>query len=127
MRTDGTLVGTHWGPVSAIRPQPRTLHAAEIWVGTPAAPWGSRKLPRALAAGDHRRTLFRTLLRHSEGVPVEFADGSRGTVAEVILPALGFDFWAEKLIVTTADGRRRLPVRDVQRLQIRPPKIEVRP
>jgi hypothetical protein len=79
------------GPVSAVQPQPRRRHADEIWVITPTAPWGSRRLPRSLAAGNHRRTLFRALLRHSEGVPVEFADGSRGVVEDVVLPVLGFD------------------------------------
>jgi hypothetical protein len=113
-------------PVSAVQPQPRRHHQSEVWAHTPTVPWGSRRLPRTLLAGDQRRTLFRTLLRHSEGVPVEFADGTRGTVEDVVLPALGFDFWAEELIVATPN-RCRLPVRDVLRLQIRPPKIEARP
>jgi len=113
-------------PVSAVQPQPRRHHQSEVWTHTPTAPWGSRRLPRTLLAGDQRRTLFRTLLRHSEGVPVELADGTRGTVEDVVLPALGFDFWAEELIVATP-SRCRLPVRDVLRLQIRPPKIEARP
>lgn len=111
-------------PVSAVQPQPRRHHENDVWVHTPTAPWGSRRLPRALLAGDQRRTLFRTLLRHSEGVPVAFADGTCGSVEEVVLPALGFDFWAEELVVATADGRRRMPVLDVRRLQTRPAKIE---
>jgi hypothetical protein len=92
MRPDGTLVGTHWGPLSAIRAQPRHWHENEVWVHTPTPPWGSRRLPRTLLAGDPRRTLYRTLLRRAEGVPVVFADGSNGVVAEVVLHALGFDF-----------------------------------
>ena len=114
-------------PASAVQPQPRRRHQNEVWVHTPTVPWGSHRLPRTLLAGDQRRTLLRTLLRHSEGVPVEFADGTRGAVEDVVLPALGFDFWAEELVVATANERRRVPVQDVLRLQIRPPRIEVRP
>jgi hypothetical protein len=114
-------------PVSAVQPQPRRHHQNEVWIHTPTVPWGSRRLPRTLLAGDQRRTLFRTLLRYSEGVPVEFADGTCGAVEEIVLPALGFDFWVEELVVATAEERRRVPVRDVLRLQIRPPRIEVCP
>ena len=117
---------THtFGPVSAVRPQPRRRHADEVWVGAPTAPWGSRRLPSVLEADDHRRTLFGTLLRHSEGVPVEFPDGTRGVVEDAVLPALGFDFWAEELVIATLDGRRRVPVLDVRRVHIRRPRIEV--
>jgi hypothetical protein len=123
MRPDGTLVGTHWGPLSAIGRQPRRGHANEIWVHTPTVPWGSHSLPRTLAAGDPRRTLFRSLLRRAEGVPVEFADGSTGIVAGVVLPMLGFDFWAEELAVTATGGRRRVPVGSVRQIDIRPPRI----
>jgi hypothetical protein len=56
-------------------------------------------------------------------VPVAFADGSEGVVADVVLPALGFDFWAEELAVTAADGRRRVPVRRVRQVDVRPPRI----
>ena len=112
-------------PVSAVREQRRERHAAEVSPGTPAAPWGSRRLPRTLAAGDDRRTLFRTLLRHSEGVPVEFADGTSGAVEHVVLPALGFDFWAEELVVATPDGRRRVSVGEVRELRIRTPEIKL--
>ncbi len=114
-------------PVSAVQLHPRRHHENEVWVHTPAVPWGSRRLPRTLLAGDRRRTLFRTLLRHSECVPVEFADGTCGSVDEVVLPALAFDFWAEELVVATGEERRRVPVRDVLRLRIRPPRIEVGP
>ncbi len=110
-------------PVSAVRPQPRSRHATEVWVGTPTAPWGSRGLPRTLLAGDPRRVLCRTLLRRSEGVPVEFPDGTRGVVADVVLPALGFDFWAEALSVATPGGQRRVPVSHVRRLDVRRPRI----
>jgi hypothetical protein len=123
MRPDGTLVGTHWGPFSAIGRQPRRGHANEVWVHTPTEPWGSQRLPRTLAAGDPRRTLFRSLLRRAEGVPVAFADGSEGVVADVVLPALGFDFWAEEHAVTAADGRRRVPVGHVRQIDVRPPRI----
>lgn len=114
-----------FGPVSAVRPQPRRRHADEAWVGTPTAPWGSLRLPSVLQADDHRRTLYRTLLRHSEGVAVEFPDGTRGVVEDILLPALGFDFWAEELVIATPDGRRRVPVRDVRRVHIRQPRIDV--
>jgi hypothetical protein len=123
MRPDGTLVGTHWGPLSAIGKQPRRGHANEVWAHTPTEPWGSQRLPRTLAAGDPRRTLFRSLLRRAEGVPVVFADGSGGVVADVVLPALGFDFWAEELAVTVGDGRRRVPVGHVRQIDVRPPRI----
>lgn len=123
MRPDGTLVGTHWGPLSAIGQQPRRSHANEVWVHTPTEPWGSHRLPHTLAAGDPRRTLFRSLLRRAEGVPVAFADGSEGVVADVVLAPLGFDFWAEELAVTAADGRRRVPVGRVRQIDVRPPRI----
>jgi len=123
MRPDGTLVGTHWGPLSAIGQQPRRGHTNEVRVHTPAEPWGSHRLSRTLAAGDPRRTLFRSLLRRAEGVTVEFADGSTGIVADVVLPMLGFDFWAEELAVTATDGRRRVPVRSVRQIDVRPPRI----
>jgi hypothetical protein len=125
MRPDGTLVGTHWGQLSAIGRQPRRGHADEVWAHTPTEPWGSHRLPRTLAAGDPRRTLWRSLLRRAEGVPVAFADGSEGVVADVVLPALGFDFWAAELVVTTSDGRRRVPVDQVQRIDTRAPRIEI--
>lgn len=125
MRPDGTLVGTHWGPLSAIQAPPRRWHENEVWVHTPTPPWGSRRLPRTLLAGDPRRTLYRSLLRRAEGVPVVFADGSNGAVADVILPALGFDFWAEELVVKTPDGKRRVPVDEVARIDTRPPRIEI--
>lgn len=112
-----------YGPVSAIRPQPRHRHDVEAWTGTPTSPWGSHRLPRTLLASDRRRTLFRTLLRHSEGVPVEFPDGSTGIVADVVLPMLGFDFWAEELIVTAPHGKQRLPVQHVRQIDVRPPRI----
>ncbi len=124
MRPDGTLVGTHWGPVSAIRPQPRHAHENEVWVHTPTRPWDSRRLPRALDADGPRRTLFRELLRCSEGVPVAFTDGSSGVVTDVVLPVLGFDFWPEELVVRTLEGKRRIPVGDVARINTRPPRIE---
>jgi hypothetical protein len=111
------------GPVSAVRQQPRSRHADEVWVHTPTAPWGSRRLPRTLLAGDRRRTLVRSLLRRSEGVPVEFADGSAGVVAGVRLHELGFDFWAEALVVATPDGQQRVRVDRVQRIDVRPPRI----
>lgn len=127
MNTNGTLIGTRWGPASAIRPQPRGRHATEIWVGTPARPWGSRRLPRTLCASDPRRTLFRTLLRRAEGVEVELADGTTGVVDEVALSPLGFDFWAEALVVATPDGHRRVPTRAVRRIDVREPRIWLRP
>ena len=121
MRMDGTLVGTHWGPLSAIGRQPRRVHANDVRVHTPTEPWGSQKLPPTLAAGDPRRTLFRSLLRRAEGVPVAFADGSGGVVADVVLPALGFDFWAEELAVTVGDANGRVPVGRVRQIDVRPP------
>lgn len=125
MRTDGSLVGTHWGPISAIRPQPRHLHEHEVWLHTPTRPWGSRRLPRTLRAGEPRRTLFRALLRCSEGVPVAFPDGSSGVVTDVILAALGFDFWPEELVVRTLKGKRRVPIRAVARIDTRLPCIAI--
>ena len=125
MRPDGTLVGTHWGPVSAIRPQPRRLHENEVWVHAPTAPWGSHRLPHRLLAGDPRRTLFRELLRRAEGVSVELADGRTGTVDEVVLSPLGFDFWPEQLVVRTREGQRRIPVAAVARIDTRDPRIEI--
>ena len=113
------------GPVSAVRPQPRRRHADEVWVHAPTAPWGSRRLPPTLRAGDPRRTLFRSLLRRAEGVPVAFADGSAGVVAEVGLRELGFDFWPEKLVVAAPDGPRSVPVARVRRLDVHRPRIVV--
>jgi hypothetical protein len=127
MRTDGSLVGTRWGPISAIGPQPRRRHESEVWVATPTAPWRSRRLPRTLLAGDPRRTLFRTLLRRAEGVPVEFADGSVGTVEDMVFSVLGFDFWPQELVVATPDGRRRVSARSVRRIDVREPRIWVGP
>ncbi len=123
MRTDGSLVGTRRGPVSAIRPQPRRRHENEVWVHTPTSPWGSRRLPRTLLAGDPRRTLFRSLLRRAEGVPVELADGNSGTVEEVVFQTLGFDFWPEALVVSTPEGRHRVSTRAVLRIDVREPRI----
>lgn len=125
MRPDGTLVGTHWGPISAIGAPPRRWHQNELWVHTPTPPWGSRRLPRTLLAGDPRRTLFRSLLRRSEGVPVAFPDGSSGTVTDLILPVLGFDFWPEQLVVRTLEGKRHVPVGAVARIDPRLPRIEI--
>ena len=117
---------THtYGPVAAVQPQPRARHADEVWAGTPTAPWGSGRIPSGLLANDPRRTLFRTLLRRAEGVRVQFPDGTDGIVSDVILPCLGFDFWAEALVVTTPNGQRRVPVEDVRRIDIRAPRIEV--
>ncbi len=112
-------------PVSAVRPQPRRRHRNEVWARTPTAPWGLRRLPRTLLAGDPRRTLYRSLLRRAEGVPVLFPDGSTGVVADVVLPALGFDFWAEELLVATPEGKRRVPVDEVARIDTHAPRIEV--
>lgn len=114
-------------PASAVRPQPRRHHGDEVWAHTPTPPWGLRRLPRTLRAGDPRRTLFRSLLRRPEGVPVTFADGRSGVVTDVVLPALGFDFWAEQLVVDTPDGTRRVSSRDVRRIDPRQPLIEVGP
>jgi len=125
MRPDGTLLGTHWGPASAIAAQPHRLHDQEVAAHTPTRPWGSRRLPRSLQAGDPRRTLFGELLRRSEGVAVSFPDGTAGRVAEVVFPVLGFDFWPEQLIVRTPEGQRRLPTRAVARIDPRAPGIEV--
>ena len=125
MRTDGTLDGTHWRSIAAIGAPPRHLHENDVLVHPPTAPWGSRRLPRTLLAGDPRRTLFRSLLRRSEGVPVAFADGSRGTVTDIVLPALGFEFWPEALVVRTLEGKRRVPVEAVARIDTRAPRIEI--
>ncbi len=127
MRTDGSLVGTHWGPSSAIGPQPRRRHESEVRVGTPTAPWRSRRLPRTLLAGDHRRTLFRSLLRRAEGVPVELADGSAGTVEDIVFPVLGFDFWPQELVVGTSDGWRRVSAGSVRRIDVREPRVWIGP
>lgn len=127
MRTDGTLVGTGQGPISAIGPQPRRRHEREVRMGTPTAPWRSRRLPPTVLAGDRRRTLFRTLLRRGEGVPVEFADGSAGTVEDIVFPALGFEFWPQELVVATPDRRRRVSARSVRRIDVRAPRIWVGP
>lgn len=112
-------------PVSAVRPQPRRRHENEVWVHAPTAPWGSRRLPPTLLAGGPRRTLYRSLLRRAEGVPVAFPDGSSGVVADVVLPVLGFDFWAEELLVTTPGGMRRVPVGQVVRIDTHTPRIEI--
>jgi hypothetical protein len=69
--------------------------------------------------------LFRTLLRHAEGVPVEFADGSIGVVDEVLFPALGYDFWPTALVVATPDGPRVVSRERVRRLDVRHPRIVV--
>ena len=116
-----------FGPVSAVAPQPRAHPHGELTTdGQLPAPWRSRRLPRALSARDRRRTTFRTLLRHSEGVPVELSDGAAGIVEEVVLPVLGFDFWAEELIVATSDGRRlRVPVGHIDRIDVQAPRIVV--
>ena len=123
MRTDGSLVGTRWGPISALGPQPRRMHENEVWAGTPTRPWGSRRMPRTLHAGDPRRTLFRTLLRRAEGVEVTFADGRTGVVDGVVLSPLGFDFWPEALVVALPDGLRRVPARSVRRIDVREPRL----
>jgi hypothetical protein len=135
MRTDGSLVGTRRGPISAIGRRPRRRHEDELRVGAPTSPWKSGRLPRALAAGDPRRTLFRTLLRRAEGVPVEFADGRTGVVEEVVFSALGFDFWPAALVVGIPDDRRRVPVdrirhvpvERVQRIDVHTPRIVIGP
>lgn len=124
MRPNGTLVGTHWGPISAIAPQPHRLHDNEVGAHTPTQPWGSRHLPRTLEATGPRRTLFRELLRRSEDIPVEFSDGTTGRVAQVVFPVLGFDFWPEALVVGTTGGKRRVPIRAVARIDTRKPRIE---
>lgn len=114
-------------PSPAIGPQPRRIRERELRAGVPTSPWRSRRMPVTIASDDHRRTLFRTLLRRAEGVPVELADGSAGTVAEVVFAPLGFDFWPVELAVETAAGRRRVPVRDVRRIDVRAPRISVGP
>ncbi|HEU5373629.1 MAG TPA: hypothetical protein VFU51_14670 [Gaiellaceae bacterium] len=123
MTPSRSLPGTHRGPVSAIAPQPRKLHENEVRVGAPSPPWRSRRLPATLLAGDPRRTLFRTLLRRSEGVPVRFADGGAGVVEDVVLPMLGYDFWPEALVVSTGNGRRRVSSQSVRRIDVRDPTI----
>jgi hypothetical protein len=125
MRPDGSLVGTHWGPISAIGAQPRRRREREVRAGTPTRPWGSRRLPRTLQASDRRRTLFRELLRRAEDIPVEFADGETGIVDTVVFPVLGFDFWPSELTVATARGRRRVPRSAVLRIDVREPRIVV--
>lgn len=132
MRPNGTLVGTRWGPISAIRPQPRRRHENEVRAGLPTPPWGSRKLPARLLAEDRRRTLFRTLLRRAEGVPVEFADGEKGRVEEVVFSTLGFDFWPQELLVRIPERTwraqlRRVPVSLVRAIDVREPRIVVGP
>lgn len=123
MTTISHVAHTTFGPVSAVGPQPRRRHADEVWVPTPTMPWGSRRLPQQLDAGDPRRTLFRSLLRRSEGVTVDFPDGTIGVVADVLLPVLGFDFWAEGLVVATPAGRHCVPVQHVGRIDVRSPRI----
>jgi hypothetical protein len=125
MRIDGSLLGTRWGPNSAIGPQPRRRHENEVRAGTRTPPWGSRRLPRTLLAGSRRRTLFRELLRRAEGVPVEFADGEPGTVERIVFPVLGFDFWPSELIVATRHGRRRVQRAAVVQIDVREPRILV--
>lgn len=125
MRPDGSLVGTHWGLISAIGSQPHRLHDDEVWAHTPTAPWGARRLPQTLGADDSRRTLFRELLRRSEGVAVAFPDGTGGRVTHVDFPVLGFDFWSEALVVGTTDGKRRVPISAVAQIDTRAPRIEV--
>jgi hypothetical protein len=125
MRPDGSLVGTHWGPISAIASQPHRLHDNEVWVHTPTRPWGSRRLPRTLEAAGPHPMLFRELLRGSEGVAVTFADGTTGCVADVVFPVLGFDFWPEALVVGTTNGKLRVPTSAATRIDTRTPRIEV--
>lgn len=125
MRTDGSLVGTRWGPLSAIQPQPRQRHVDEVRAGAPTRPWGSRRLPATLLANGPRRTTFRDLLRSSEGVPVTFADGSEGAVGEVVFGPFGFDFWPVSLAVDTAGGKRRVPAGAVDRIDVREPRLWV--
>lgn len=125
MRPDGSLVGTHWGPISAISSQPHRLHDDEVSAHTPTRPWGARRLPRTLEAGGPRRTLFRELLRCSEGVAVAFPHGTEGRVDDVVFPVLGFDFWPEALMVGTTEGKRRVPISPVIRIDTQTPCIEV--
>jgi hypothetical protein len=103
------------------------MHENEVWVGTPTRPWGSRRLPRTLHAGDPRRTLFRTLLRRAEGVEVTFADGRTGVVDRVVLSPIGFDFWPEALVVAMPDGRRRVPAGSVRRIDLRESRLWLEP
>jgi hypothetical protein len=125
MRTDGSLVGRRWGPISALGPQPRPRHERLGVVGTPTRPWGLRRLPRSLGADDRRRTLFRELLREAEGVPVEFADGESGIVDRAAFPALGYDFWPVGLVVATRQGRCVVPRARVRRIDVREPRVAV--
>lgn len=127
MRPDGTLVGTHWGPISAIRPQPRTRHRIQLWSEAPSRPWGSRRLPATLLAGDPRRTLFRSLLRRAEGVPIELGDGALGIVDEVVFSPLGFDFWPESFVVAAPEGRRRVSARRMGRIDVHEPCLHAEP
>lgn len=132
MRPNGPIAGLRRGPISAIRPQPHRLHAAEVRAGTPTQPWGSRRLPRTLRADDHHRTLFRSLLRRAEGVPVELPDGESGVVDEVVFAPLGFDFWPVALLVAgtergrwepAAGARRRIAIGRIRRIDVRHPRI----
>jgi len=132
VKQNAPIVGGRRGPISAVRPQPRRKHVAEVAEGTPTEPWGSRRLPRSIRADDHRRTLFRSLLRRAEGVPVELPDGETGVVEEIVFRPLGFDFWPVALMVGetgrdqsggTAGGRWRLPVARVSRIDVRHPRI----
>jgi hypothetical protein len=125
MRTDRSLAGTRSGPIPAIGRQPRRRHENEVSAGTPTRPWGSRRLPRKLAAGDRRRVLFRDLLRLAEGVPVGFANGETGTVERIVFPVLGFDFWPSELVVATRHGRRRVPRAAVVQIDVHEPRILV--
>lgn len=124
---DDRRVRTGPGPVSAVQPQPRACYRRQLERGTPAHPWRSNRLPRTLTAGDPRRTLFRSLLRRAEGVPVTFADGTAGTVSEVVFGVLGFDFWPQELLVETPTRRLRVPVDQVQRIDVHQPRIVVGP
>lgn len=123
MRTDGSLVGTRWGPPSAVRPQPLRRHANEVRAGAPTRPWGSHRLPRTLRAGGPRRTTFRELLRRAEGVPVSFADGSEGVVDHVVFAPFGYDFWPVALVVATPAGSRRVATTAVRRIDVREPRL----
>lgn len=120
---DDRRVRTGPGPVSAVQPQPRACYRRQLERGTPAHPWRSNRLPRTLTAGDPRRTLFRSLLRRAEGVPVTFADGTAGTVSEVVFGVLGFDFWPQELLVTTRAGVVRVPASSVRRIGVREPRL----
>lgn len=123
IRHDSSRARAGDGPVPAVQPQPRALYWAQLERGRPTHPWRSNRLPRTLAADDHRRTLFRSLLRRAEGVPVTFADGTAGTVSEVVFGALGFDFWPEALLVTTPAGVVRVPAASLRRIDVREPRL----